>query len=217
MTKKLLLLIGVMISVLASRMGSAQDIYLCRDGNLSFFSSTPVEDIRAETDQASSAIDIKTGRVAFKVRIQSFRFPYPLMERHFNERFMESQQFPYAEFSGKLLDFHLPDTAGVFPVSVEGALTLHGVTRPYHVVGALEYKDGQLGVNSVFSVRLADHHIRIPRLLIKNIAEVVEVKVSALYAIRPADASEIKPDGLPIWVHDSLNAWVGRVSTPVVR
>jgi hypothetical protein len=75
----------------------------------------------------------------------------------------------------------MPDTAGIFPVSVEGTLTLHGVAKPYHVAGVIEYKDGQLGVNSVFPVRLADHDMRIPKLLIKNIAEVVEVRVSALY------------------------------------
>lgn len=202
------------ISLMASRVGSAQDIYLCRDAHLSFYSSTPVEDIRAESDRASSAIDVETGGVDFKVRIESFRFPYRLMEKHFNERYMQSEEFPCAEFTGKLLDFTLPDTAGVFPVSVEGTLTLHGVARQYRVKGVLEYKDGQLGVNSSFPVTLADHDIRIPKLLITHIAEVVEVKVSSLYQIRRQDSAVVHSAGLPGWVHDSLNSWVGQAELP---
>jgi len=179
--KHLLRLSILAIGLTASLPLMAQHLFVADSARLSFFSSTPVEDIRARSDQAYSTIDTRTGSVYFKVAMRSFRFPYELMEKHFNERFAESDRFPYAEFSGKLVDFVMPDTAGIFPVSVEGTLTLHGVAKPYHVAGVIEYKDGQLGVNSVFPVRLADHDMRIPKLLIKNIAEVVEVRVSALY------------------------------------
>ena len=182
MTVKHLLRLGVLaIGLTASRPLRAQHLFVADSARLAFFSSTPVEDIRAQSDEAYSTIDTQTGSVYFKVAMRSFRFPYELMEKHFNERFAESDRFPYAKFSGKLVGFVMPDTAGIFPVSVEGVLTLHGIAKPYHVAGVIEYKDGQLGVNSVFPVRLADHDMRIPKLLIKNIAEVVEVKVDALY------------------------------------
>jgi hypothetical protein len=191
MTVKHLLRLSVLaIGLTASRPLRAQHLFVADSARLSFFSSTPVEDIRAQSDEAYSTIDTRTGSVYFKVAMRSFRFPYELMEKHFNERFAESDRFPYAEFSGKLVGFVMPDTAGIFPVSVEGVLTLHGIAKPYHVAGVIEYKDGQLGVNSVFPVRLADHDMRIPKLLIKNIAEVVEVKVSALYQTGKAAGSD---------------------------
>lgn len=186
--KHLLRLSSLVIGLTASLPLRAQHLFVADSARLSFFSSTPVEDIRAQSDQAYSTIDTRTGSVYFKVPMRSFRFPYELMEKHFNERFAETDRFPDAEFSGKLVGFVMPDTAAIFPVSVDGILTLHGIAKPYHVAGVIEYKDGQLGVNSVFPIRLADHDMRIPKLLIKNIAEVVEVKVSALYEIGKAGA-----------------------------
>jgi polyisoprenoid-binding protein YceI len=64
---------------------------------------------------------------------------------------------------------------------VEGNLAVHGVTKAYRVPGTIELKAGELGAASVFKIRLTDHQIKIPRLLIKNIAEIVEVKVAAVY------------------------------------
>ena len=40
---------------------------------------------------------------------------------------------------------------------------------------------GEISANSTFPVKLADHEIKIPKLVIKNIAEIVQVTVSAQY------------------------------------
>ena len=39
----------------------------------------------------------------------------------------------------------------------------------------------EISANSTFPVKLVDHEIKIPRLVIKNIAEIVQVTVSANY------------------------------------
>lgn len=170
-------------SLVIPLLARAQDIFVCRHAGISFYSSAPIEDIEAVTDQAVSAINLRTGTVYFKVAVSSFQFEHALMQEHFNSHYMESDRYPYAVFKGKMTDPRAPDSSGLFPVTVSGDLTIHGVTKAYVTKGVLELKDGQLGVTSGFIVRLSDHGIRVPRLFTKNIAEVVKVKVWALYDV----------------------------------
>ena len=68
----------------------ARDIYFTRSGNVSFFSSTPIEDIKAINDQMTCVLDMETGDVSFRIPILGFNFPNGLMQEHFNENYMES-------------------------------------------------------------------------------------------------------------------------------
>lgn len=207
MGMKMATLICIWGCMMVSQKGEGQGIFLSRNVEISFFSAAPIEDIQAKTSQAVSAIDLKTGTVYFKVLMRSFEFPNTLMEEHFNKHYLESDQYPFAEFSGKLTDFRLPDTSGIIPVTVMGSLTIHGVVRKCRTTGTLELKDRQMGVNSVFKVRLADYQIKIPKLLIKNIAEVVEIQVNALYDLKGTETSITQDSMLPGSILDSLNVW----------
>lgn len=163
--------------------GFAQDVFTCRNTALSFFSATPVEDIDATSDKGVSAINLKTGEVYFKVAVNTFKFKKQLMEEHFNENYLESDKYPHAVFKGKLVsppDLHKD---GTYEVLVDGTLSLHGVDKAYREKATIIVKDGKPAANARFNVKLADHHIKIPTLVIKNIAEVVEVTVKAAYTI----------------------------------
>lgn len=159
----------------------AQNIFVCKNVTISFYSSAPIEDIEAITDKAVSALNIANNTVYFKVPIRSFRFQKSLMQEHFNENFLESDRYPYSTFNGTLVNAVDFNKEGKYPVVVEGQLSIHGVTRKYREKGALEVNNGRITIASEFKVRLADHHVAIPKLLFKNIAEVVSVKVHATY------------------------------------
>lgn len=178
--KRIVLILGI---VLGTVNVFAQDIYSCRNASLSFFSSAPMEDIEAKTDKGVSAINLKTGAVYFKVPVNTFQFRKKLMQEHFNENYLETDKYPYAEFKGKIVepaaDFN---KEGTHDVTVEGVLSIHGVEKSYREKGTLTVQNGQVTSSSKFNVRLADHKIKIPTLVIKNIAEVVEVTVKATYA-----------------------------------
>jgi len=162
----------------------AQDVYVSRDAKISFYSSAPIEDIEAKTDKAVSAINPETGTVFFKVPVQSFQFERELMQEHFNSDYMESDKYPYAEFKGKILNLPALTTNGTYAITVEGQLTIHGVPKAYKAPGTIEVKNGQVKATSTFNVRLADHNIKIPTILTRNIAETVEVNVNAAYQVQ---------------------------------
>jgi polyisoprenoid-binding protein YceI len=121
--------------------------------------------------------------------VKSFEFERQLMQDHFNSDYLESDKYPYAEFSGVItgLPPMRPDSARA--VTVKGVFTIHGVSRDYEGPGTVQVQPGRITASSTFDIRLADYNIRIPSILIKNIAEVVQVKVHATYLPRqPADS-----------------------------
>ena len=177
MRKCLCLLCGMLL--LMRTYASGQDKLSTENARISFFSSAPIEDISAYSEKGQATIDPKTGAVYFNVPVASFTFENSLMQSHFNADYLESDTYPEARFEGKITDSLPLDQAGSFPVTVAGTLHIHGVSRPYSGPATICLSADSLNAQTVFKVRLADYDIAIPRLLIKNIAEVVEVKASA--------------------------------------
>ncbi|WP_143304538.1 YceI family protein [Chitinophaga vietnamensis] len=173
----LLILTGLMTHL----HGYTQDIFSSRNTNISFFSSAPLEDIEAKTDKAVSAINIKTRAVYFKVPVNSFQFEERLMQDHFNSTYLESDKYPFSEFKGKITDDVDLSKEGTYNVTVEGILSLHGVDKSYREKGTITVKNGAINVDAKFNVRIADHKIKIPTIVVKNIAEVVAVTIKGAY------------------------------------
>jgi len=162
----------------------AQYVYSTDHATISFFSSAPLEDIKATSNAGSAAIDAHTGSVYVKVQIRSFGFRKSLMQEHFNEKYMESDKYPYAEFKGKIAEDISRLKDGEYAVTVQGNLNVHNVAKEYTVNAMLSVTGEKILVGSTFNIKLADHKIRIPSIVISNIAEIVEVTVSGLLIAR---------------------------------
>ncbi|HTH32608.1 MAG TPA: YceI family protein, partial [Lacibacter sp.] len=88
----------------------AQDNYMTRNGQISFFSSTPLEDIKATNNEVASVINRKTGSVQFIVLIKSFQFRKAAMQGHFNSKdYMDSDRYPKAELKGSITNVSTVD------------------------------------------------------------------------------------------------------------
>lgn len=153
--------------------------YFTREGKVSFFSSTPIEDIEAHNSKATSVVDAETGRTEFAVLIKAFQFEKALMQEHFNENYMESGTYPKATFKGQFSDWGSVDLAkdGTYPVEVKGDLTIHGVTNPVAANGTFTVKGGQVQAVSTFKIAVEDYGIAIPSVVRENIAKELEIRV----------------------------------------
>ena len=158
----------------------AQGRYMTKAGQVSFFSSSIMEDIEATNTATAAVVDLATGQLAFSVPIREFQFKRTLMQEHFNENYMESDKYPKATFAGHFsgADATALSSAGPHQVQVEGDLTIHGVTHHVAVTGTLELKGGQLLATAQFNVASADYKIEIPMLVRDHIAKVVSVRVA---------------------------------------
>ena len=152
--------------------------FATREATISFLSETPIEDIQAESREASAIFDAGTGQLAFQVPILSFHFPKALMEEHFNENYMESEQFPKATFRGQVLDMDLT-AEGPQAVRATGTLTMHGVSVERDIAGTMTRTEEGWSIATEFPVPCADHGIDIPKVVSENIAEVIDVTLTA--------------------------------------
>ncbi|MBS1545792.1 MAG: YceI family protein [Bacteroidetes bacterium] len=163
---------------------AAQTNYATRTGEISFFSSTPMEDITAVNRQVASVFAPATGAIEFSALIKAFAFEKAMMQEHFNENYMESNTFPKAIFKGKVHAAQGDDLAkaGEHAVTVAGDLTIHGITKQVTVQGVFSTSaDGTLKARSEFQVKPEDYGIKVPGVVRNKIAEIISVKVQLAY------------------------------------
>ena len=130
--------ITIIICLLFSSISlSAQDLYKATDGEISFFSEAPVENISAINKDVKALINAKNAEVAFIVTNVGFKFEKPLMEEHFNENYMESHKYKVSVFKGKIVDEVDFTKDGTYEVTAKGALDIHGVTVEREIKGTL--------------------------------------------------------------------------------
>lgn len=171
--------ITIIICLLVSTISiSAQDLYKATDGEISFFSEAPVENISAINKDVKALINAKNNEVAFIVTNVGFKFEKPLMEEHFNENYMESHKYKVSVFKGKIIDEVDFTKDGTYEVTAKGTLDIHGVTVEREIKGTLTISNGKINLTTEFDVALKDHKIKIPKVVVKNIAEVIKVTVN---------------------------------------
>ena len=177
--KKLFLLLFVLT---AAGICSAQTLFTCSNGKATFFSEAPLENIEAFSTRMIAAMNTEKGDVVFRVPIRSFEFEKELMQEHFNENYLESEKYPNATLVAKFVDQADFSKPGRFDVKVKGKLTIHGVTHDRGFEGlVLVNEDGSLNLTCTFIVALEKHDIEIPTVVVKNIAEEIEVKVDCKF------------------------------------
>ena len=160
----------------------AQNRFFTKDAKINFNSSTPLEDIVAESNQATTLIDIDKNEVVFSVLTTAFKFRRALMEEHFNENYMESSKFPKAKFSGKIIT---PiDWKSEKPViaDVKGELTMHGVTKEVTLKAQITPGKGKIIASAEFKITPEQFNIAIPSAVRDKIAKEVIIKIDAIYA-----------------------------------
>lgn len=146
---------------------------------IKFYSSAPVEDIEAVNTSSKSVIDLSNGAFAFVVPNNKFEFKKKLMQKHFNENYMESEKYPKSTFTGKVQEWGKHE--GEKRVMASGELTIHGVTKNITIPAKLNIQNDRLVVDSTFPVALEEYKIKIPKALFYNIADTVEVTVHFEY------------------------------------
>jgi polyisoprenoid-binding protein YceI len=174
----------ILISCLSLLQVKAQDNYITRNGQISFFSTTPLEDIKAINNEVASVINRSSGSVQFIVLIKSFQFRKAAMQDHFNGKdYMDSDRYPKAELKGTITNISSVNFIkdGTYPVTVEGTLSMHGVSNKIKVPGNIIVKGNNISATAAFTIQLADYKITVPTIVSKKVAEKVQVTVNCNY------------------------------------
>ncbi|MDH3710578.1 MAG: YceI family protein [Cyclobacteriaceae bacterium] len=135
------------------------------------------ENIEAHNGQTSAVLDTQTGALAVSIPVSGFKFEKALMQEHFNENYMETGKYPKAIFRGQIEDFSNMDFSEPTPVKISGEITIHGVTKAIQLEGTLGKQHENMVGNAAFELNVADFDIKIPKVVINNIAETVQVMI----------------------------------------
>ncbi|MDF0717686.1 YceI family protein [Muricauda sp. 334s03] len=174
-TLKLTLLLVLFVGI-----AQGQEKFITKQGHISFFSHSPVEDIEADNNQVLSIVDISNGEIAVSLLIQSFIFEKSLMQEHFNENYMESHKYPKAIFRGKIQE--LGDlTEDNKTVNIEGELTIRGISKPIETTAEIKKMDDGIALKGSFLVEVKDYKIKIPSIVANNIAKTIKVSFELIH------------------------------------
>lgn len=174
---------GKILTILfAFALGVNAQIYKTSTGTVSFHSGAS-ENIDATNSAAAAALSAATGAVEFSVAINSFQFKKALMQKHFQENYMESSKYSKATFKGKITDNTKVNYTkdGTYAVSIKGNLTIHGVTKEVTIPGNVVVKGNKITLQasgSDFKVKPKDYDIKIPANNAAQIAEEIEITVN---------------------------------------
>ncbi|MBN1117204.1 MAG: YceI family protein [Bacteroidales bacterium] len=166
------------LSLLAFNSANAQK-YMTKTGHAYFMSHTDAIDIDGNNYQVAAIADTETGELVVIVLIKAFEFTLATADKHFNETYMESDEFPKAIFKGSVPELKAIDLSknGTYDASAKGNLTIHGESNPVEKTGTLEIKDGNILINCDFNVLIDDYKIKVPKSVEDRVAKEVDVKI----------------------------------------
>lgn len=150
---------------------------------IAFDASTAIDALpKAENKTVVAAIDTKTGTVQFEATVKNFAFSNPTIQEHFNDKkWLNSDEFPSFTFKGAVADLSKVNFAknGTYPVSVNGDLTIRGVSQKITVPATVSVGGGVISATSEFSFKLADFGITGAPLNAGKVAKEPKVTVTA--------------------------------------
>ncbi len=176
-----LFLILISLTLMLSR--SDAQMYYTKNGSISFFSKSSLQDIQADNNQVLSVLNAQSGAIQFSLLNNAFHFPKAKMEEDFNENYIESAKYPKSTFKGMITDISKVNFGadGKYAVTVNGELSIHGISKNITSPATITIKNGNVSAFASFHVLVKDYKINIPSIVVNKIAENIEVTVNCNY------------------------------------
>jgi hypothetical protein len=157
----------------------AQKIYSTKAATVRFI-AVDDKDIDATNSKAVSRLETN-GKLSFIMLMKDFSFEMDLMQKHFNDEYVESDKFPRGLFNGQITNIKSVNfnKDGTYPIIVKGNMQVHGVNKAMETKGVIVITKGLPKASAKFTVSLKDFGIG--GVLIKMVADQVDVEVVASF------------------------------------
>lgn len=159
---------------------SQSNEFIEREGDITFFSYTSVENIKAKNTKTLSIFNAKTGDIAVRILMRAFVFEKSLMHEHFNESYIESDLYPEATFEGTIENY---DPKSVTQTKItKGTFKLRNIEKPIEFKAKISKIDDGFVIEGDLEVLIDDYDIKVPALLSPNISKKIEVSFHFKYS-----------------------------------
>jgi len=153
--------------------------FVSKEASVSFVSTAKMQKIKAKSTELTGTIDINKRQFSFTVPICSFQgFFNSTQKRHYCEKYVEGEKYPSASFKGKIIEDVDMSVPGTYNVRAKGMFLLHGVEKETLITSVVTVKDGQIIIESKFTIPLFEYDIKKTNTLM--IAKDVDVETKIL-------------------------------------
>lgn len=168
--------------------GHSQEKMIDKAGIIAFEASVPsFEEVKATNNSVTFVLNPTTGEIASLALMKGFQFKVALMEEHFNENFIESDQYPKAIFKGKIEGFDMNSlTANPKDFVIKGTLELHGKSKNISVIAKIRKTSLVCIISSKFSVNASDFNIAIPAVVKDKVTNKINVEIISVFKYNAA-------------------------------
>jgi polyisoprenoid-binding protein YceI len=155
--------------------------YVTTKGQVVFLSKAPLNEFEGKSGSLHGLVNLESNLLDFYVDLNTLKTGIGLRDSHMRENYLETDKFPFAEFTGKLVQ--QPNLIWGTKTSVKavGKFKIHGIEREIEVFGFLMLaQNGKLELDASFTILLSDYNIPVPKLVFYELAEEQKVSINAI-------------------------------------
>jgi polyisoprenoid-binding protein YceI len=174
----------ILLALATMSVKAQENVYKTSDGVINFKSDAPLEVITATSKKMEGLIDADALTFAFSLQVRTFEgFNNGLQRQHFYENYLETDKYPAATFSGKIIEHVNLKVPGTYTIRAKGQLTIHGHTKERIIKTVIVSTGSELRAKASFMVPLVDHQIEVPRIVNQKIAQEIFVNVQGIFQL----------------------------------
>lgn len=153
-------------------------VFTTETGHAEFESSVPLHSFTGTSDFLVGKIDLSDSTIDFYLDVNTLETGIRKRDNDMLET-LEAEQYPFAEFFGKLISDFNRDSSKPQQVTVEGEFTVHGVSNPLKIEGTLHKTEDELQVQASWTINMEDYDIEPPGILFYRVSEKIPVSINA--------------------------------------
>lgn len=180
-------LLGLVFLFLCQPIPGLSQSFKTESGHVKFHSTVPLHSFTGVSNRLVGKINLADSTVDFYVDVHTLDTGIGKRDRDMLET-LDADQYPFAEFYGKLVSDFNPDNPDPQEVTVKGKFTVHGVSQQVHITGTLQKTEKGLQVTASWTLNMKDYNIKPPGILFYRVSEKIDLSLST--TLPPLKASK---------------------------
>ena len=188
-----LIFVFLLLAVLKPLLALEYQVNKDKENLVKFISDAPIENFDGTTDKIDGYIiwrgddPADSSEIYLEVDLNTLDTGIGLRNRHMRENYLETEQYPFTYFKGKIIDAGIAGT-GERQVTAEGSIFIHGIEKPLRLQGTMIAVENGFRIRCSFNVKLSDFNIEIPSIMFYKINENMDLRLD--FYISPANSAQ---------------------------
>lgn len=173
-----LLFAFILIGIVLVPVRADAQAFKTEKGTAEFHSKVPLHTFTGRSDHLTGMINLADSTVDFYIDLNTLETGISKRDKDMRNT-LETEEYPFAEFYGKLVSVFDPDNEEPQEVTVRGEFTIHGVSRELEVEGTLQPVGNGLRLTAVWTLNIEDYDIEPPGILFYRVNENQDIEIDA--------------------------------------